>query len=243
MRNDFFRNQCTTKPAAFPQFSGKSSQASKHPPKFYQFLNFRSYDCLTGTRVVYWYCIEIKGETSIMNQQSYQPDRPKSRPFDYDLSSGQSKPAPSPEFEEIFPGPGSASSKPGRPSPRHLNLPASPLVLMTRCPSPPPPSEPSRSTWKQEKPSWSGTPPQPCWKTSNGDTAGLPRPKNIPKAFPQGFPPIPPPLPPGEPSPSKAEGKGSSLPGSKRQLSQSSTNTPWSSTKPSSKSKTKAAPK
>lgn len=102
MRNDFFRNQCTTKPAAFPQFSGKSSQASKHPPKFYQFLNFRSYDCLTGTRVVYWYCIEIKGETSIMNQQSYQPDRPKSRPFDYDLSSGQSKPAPSPEFEEIF---------------------------------------------------------------------------------------------------------------------------------------------
>ena len=37
-----------------------------------------------------------------MNQQPYQPDRPKSRPFDYDLPSGQSKPAPSPEFEEIF---------------------------------------------------------------------------------------------------------------------------------------------
>lgn len=37
-----------------------------------------------------------------MNQQSYDANRPKSRPYDYDSALGQSKPAPSPEFEEIF---------------------------------------------------------------------------------------------------------------------------------------------
>lgn len=37
-----------------------------------------------------------------MNQQPYDANRPRSRPYDFDLASGQSKPAPSPEFEEIF---------------------------------------------------------------------------------------------------------------------------------------------
>ena len=37
-----------------------------------------------------------------MNQSSFQPDRPKSRPYDYDSATGQSKPAPNPEFEKIF---------------------------------------------------------------------------------------------------------------------------------------------
>ncbi len=37
-----------------------------------------------------------------MNQQSNQPNRPKSRPYDYDSASVQSNQAPSPEFEEAF---------------------------------------------------------------------------------------------------------------------------------------------
>ena len=37
-----------------------------------------------------------------MNQSSFDPGRPKSRPYDYDSATGQSKPAPNPEFEEIF---------------------------------------------------------------------------------------------------------------------------------------------
>ena len=52
-----------------------------------------------------WYTVtasKCKGETSTMNQQPYDANRPRSRPYDYDLASGPSKPAPSPEFEEIF---------------------------------------------------------------------------------------------------------------------------------------------
>ena len=37
-----------------------------------------------------------------MNQSSFDPGRPKSRPYDYDSATGQSKPAPNPEFEKIF---------------------------------------------------------------------------------------------------------------------------------------------
>ena len=92
-----------------------------------------------------------------MNQSSFDPGRPKSRPYDYDSATGQSKPAPNPEFEEIFRRAKQHQQQIRRQQNQALTG-RQPTQSFDPLPFPPLPNGPSRSTWKRGSPSWNGTP-------------------------------------------------------------------------------------